>query len=266
MNYDDRIVCFIDILSFKNIINATVNSENKDIKSEIENVNDVLLLARDVLDIDVPCKISKSKVVTQFSDSIVISFNVEEESEIFYTLTEILHLIMNFVKNGILIRGGISYGKLIHNEKIVFGPGLISAYEMESKAALYPRVILDKSIIEIAKFFHSKHADPDIEEEFLMEMVTMDTDDMYYIDYIEKAKSELDEPELEMPSYIDCLKAIIDSNKNYEAPDIKVKIGWLINKYNRLITPLKGIKFIKSLRKEGNIEFADYYDQLEIIE
>ncbi|MDP4209894.1 MAG: hypothetical protein Q8928_13865 [Bacteroidota bacterium] len=266
MEYEHRIVCFIDILGFKNIIAKTINSDNDDVEHEIEKINKLFLLAREILNIDKENRISKTKVITQFSDSIVISFVVDERSEVFFTLLEILHLIINFIYEGILVRGGIAYGKLIHTDKILFGPGLNAAYETESKAALYPRVILDKTVVEIGKRFHAEGSNSTYEEESIMNIITKDTDDMYYIDYIHKAQSELDEPDLDMPEYIERLRQIIKSNQNIDSPDIKVKTGWLINKFNNLIESATNEAFIERLRRTESYELVDYYSNLEKIE
>ncbi|MCB0503829.1 MAG: hypothetical protein KDD32_14200, partial [Bacteroidetes bacterium] len=79
MKYEDRIVAFIDILGFKSHLNkTTLKKDNQliDNENKIKELNEALLLARKVLDIDRPDseKITKEKIVTQFSDSIVISF------------------------------------------------------------------------------------------------------------------------------------------------------------------------------------------------
>lgn len=266
LEYEHRIVCFIDILAFKNIINKTIDKDGNDLIEEIKAVNEALLLVREFLDIEKEFDTTVSKVVTQFSDSIVISFLVNEPSQVFYTLHGILLLIMNFMYRGILVRGGISYGKLIHNDKILFGPGMITAYETESKAALYPRVILDKTVLEIAKMFHAEGSDPESEEESILSIVTKDTDDMYYIDYIQKAESELDLPEYEMPTYISNLRKVIEKNMEFDAPDIKVKTGWLINKFNLLIESATNVEFIEKLKASGEVELADYYSKLKKIE
>ena len=265
MKYDDRIVCFIDILAFRNKIKSTVNADGKDLVEKIKNINEVLLLARDILDVEGKVQFSKSKRTTQFSDSIVISFLVNEKSEIFYTLLDILTLIIKFVNRGILIRGGITFGKLIHNDEIIFGPAMVKAYELESQAALYPRVILDKTVIEKAKENPFKYGDSKSEEDSIMEIITVDTDDMYYIDYIKKAQPTLNNPEFDMPKYIEKLRAIINENQELDSPSIKVKTGWLINKFNKFVDSATDIKHLKQLRLDGENTLADYYSKLEKI-
>ncbi len=46
-----------------------------------------------------------------------------------------------------LIRGGITIGPLYHSEGVVFGRGLVDAHQIESKLALYPRVVVAQKVI-----------------------------------------------------------------------------------------------------------------------
>src|SRR5690606_10023546 len=179
----NRIVLFLDILGFKNIIDDTVNKEN-DVEEKIEflykNLNDIrgFLLER-----------LKSKYtfyrpgrnysikVTQFSDSIIISFlndNNETLSELIRTIQE---LIIRQINNKILCRGAISYGKLIHENKVIFGPALNDAYETETKASIYPRIILDKSIIELGSKGQQSIFREFDKNEMILGHLNQDTDD-----------------------------------------------------------------------------------------
>ena len=66
-------------------------------------------------------KENKSVIVTQFSDSIIISFESDKNATLLILIRTVKELIINLVNKGILCRGAISYGKLIHNENIIFG-------------------------------------------------------------------------------------------------------------------------------------------------
>jgi len=82
--------------------------------------------------------VAESRQVTQFSDSIVISFEISDEPlEFKYLLGELLHLTYELLKSEILIRGGISYGSLIHTDKVLFqsGVSMVNA-AMTTQAAL----------------------------------------------------------------------------------------------------------------------------------
>lgn len=235
MEYEDRIICFIDILGFKEIIYNTFNSDGNTIKEKIENLENAFSRIRYFLDMDNPNEFSKSKMVTQFSDCVVISFRYSEESEVFYTLLDIQHLLINLIYLGIICRGGIVFGKLVHTEKMIFGPGLIDAYTLESKAANYPRIILDESVLNVATNYHAHHHTPKLELDSVKSILGRDTDGMYYIDYFASAQSELDDPELDFPGYLEKMSQIIGMGVKSSKPDIKVKYSWLNQNYNKIV-------------------------------
>lgn len=66
---------------------------------------------------------------------------------------------------------------------------------LETKAALYPRVILEREIVEIGAkrrrrgYFFSE------ERKYVESLLEMDSDGMYYVDYFFKAHQELDNPD-----------------------------------------------------------------------
>jgi len=263
MKYEKRITVFLDILGFKQIIKATEDNQGNDNEEKIKFLHDTILQIRELLDIDNGHQ-AKSKQVTQFSDSVVISFKENEESEVFYTLSDIQTLVINLALRGIICRGGISYGKLIHTDKMIFGPALVEAYETESKAALYPRIILDRTIIDIGKKHHAFHHGEIDEKKAILKILNKDTDDMFYIDYFSKAQSELDDPEYDMPTYIDKLKEIIEAGikAGKKSPDIKVKYNWMKNKFNTMVKAYTDTNFISALNDQ---DLKDYYNELEQI-
>jgi hypothetical protein len=215
----------------KSHISATTNADGTDSESQIRNLSAAFNGMRDILDTDRP-DARPEKEVTQFSDSIVISFPATSESGVFYALLDIMWVQASLVFHGILCRGGIARGKLIHTPKLLFGPALVEAYALESKAALYPRVILDKSIIEAGISAHSRHHLPHHEEQSIMSLVKMDADGMYYIDYITEAQSELNDPELDYPGYLSRLRDIIADGIEASDPSVAVKYMWLREKFS----------------------------------
>jgi hypothetical protein len=84
-----------------------------------------------------------------FSDSIIMSSEV--------SFTGILHIFraahsvsLSLFHLGIFVRGGISIGRLRHDGDKVYGIGLIKAYELENEKAIFPRIILDKEVLNEA--------------------------------------------------------------------------------------------------------------------
>ena len=87
------------------------------------------------------------KRITIFSDSIIISV-LDVENSLLELILDIRYLQQNSVMHGLLLRGGISIGKLIHTEKDIYGPVFIDAYKLESECAIYPRIILHPNIFK----------------------------------------------------------------------------------------------------------------------
>jgi hypothetical protein len=83
--------------------------------------------------------------ITTFSDNVVISEPVEGPN--FHLLLFRLGYMQVIASwSGLLIRGAITIGNLVHDDLVVFGPALNRAYELESQRAIYPRIILDPDI------------------------------------------------------------------------------------------------------------------------
>lgn len=248
MEYEDRVVCFIDILGFKNHIKQTDTGNQKNDKRYIGNLIHAiegirLYTGQDSLEIE--AGISPSKQVTLFSDSIVISFFSNEESEVFSTLLSLLWAQTELISHGILCRGAIVRGKLIHTPNYVLGPALVEAYTLEDEATLYPRIILDDSIINTGVEAHGQHHLPEHEEESIRKLLAKDSDGMYYIDYITRGQSELNDPVNDYPKYLNTLGHLIKEGLKNTSPSIAIKHKWLAEKY------VPHVKDLKKLFKEN---------------
>lgn len=95
--------------------------------------------------------ISDKTNITAFSDSIVVSVKVDDNiNEMASTLIINLSYIgAILLEKGILFRGGLTVGNLIHKENgTVFGQGLIDSYKLESNNAKYPRIILSDNLLK----------------------------------------------------------------------------------------------------------------------
>jgi len=260
-HYEERIIVFIDILGFKEIVQSTIDKDGNEIPRQTAFVQKLLKIAEEIFD-ESP-ELCKSKVVTRFSDTIVVSFKYNEKSQVFYTLLDILHLHMNFLAHGVLVRGGVSFGKILHTNEMIFGPGLVTAYEFESKAAVFPRIVLSDEVIDLG----AKHAidghSYDIEKEHLSDITVKDSDGHYYVDYFSKAHPELDEPDLEYPGYLDALAKIIIKGLTSTSPGVRNKFLWLRERYNAVVKHFRDPEFLKHIEENIDPEIADFYARLE---
>lgn len=263
--YENRITVFLDILGFSKIIMQTVSEDGPDNSSKIEFLTETLSLIKTQLQDDYPDVQRQSRQITHFSDSIIISFKEDQEGEIFNTLFKIQKLIILLVYRGIICRGAISYGKLLHNDEYLFGPALLKAYDLESRVAQYPRVILDKAIIEIGIKFHCQDNSQIEEQEGIRNLLLKDTDDMYFIDYFINPEIALPNFRDDLGTYIKNLRRLIVNGLELGEKDasIKIKYGWMKNKFNSLVHKWKdplGQIFLK-----GNPSLVNYSSDLEYI-
>lgn len=89
--------------------------------------------------------------VYSFSDNFAVVVSFQEAGffsaceQLFWTLQIIQVEIASLF--GVLIRGGITKGKIYAGDNFIYGPALIRAYEIESEIAIYPRLVIDKLLI-----------------------------------------------------------------------------------------------------------------------
>lgn len=227
--YERRIVCFIDILGFSNIIKKTTKSTigvNFDLQN-IVNALDFVHAHFSELSLDYEGLIQLS----QFSDSIVISFPVKNRAEMIVLFKNIKYVQVQLLSEYcILMRGGIVIGNVIHNNSLLLGPAMIDAYMLESKCAMSPRIVIDPKVIyqyRKAVKEYAKNGLSDKEPTF-----SKDLDDTYYIDYFNFDDIEFYLNGNPQEYYSDICKIVRD-NINSTDISIRVKYLWIRNKLKK---------------------------------
>ena len=233
-NYEERIVLFLDILGFKELIKESVEDSAK-----FQKIQTCIKVIRNVFNIT---QKSNERTITQFSDSLVVSFKITEKGEVALLLNKTQELIRNLILKGFVCRGGIAKGELIHNNTFLFGPAFNESYKLESGLAIFPRVIIaDQSIIDIGVENYGYHPsdDPQHEESEINSLIKLDFDGFYYVDYF-SAKSYLS-LSTEEKSYINILRKLINHQLDtFKADDYKrQKYEWMKDKFNKTITDIK---------------------------
>jgi hypothetical protein len=137
------------------------------------------------------------------------------------------------LEKGFLYRGAIVCGKVYHTERKIFGPALINAYEMEKSKAIFPRIIIDESILGIEKCNYPGFHNPDSEYSNLMELILKDFDGKYFINYINKLYTGVNIGIKGEQEHLMWLCDIINElEKKLDKDDsIKCKYLWLKEKY-----------------------------------
>jgi hypothetical protein len=143
--YDDKnpelknsVVCFIDILGFREISErAFTDHKGNDLLAKLNKI-----ISKNIDHIKLNETYDKN--IKIFTDNIVIGIPIYDDGEL-----ELGHVLrgfgayqLSFALKGFFVRGAIDIGKYYCNDNIAFGPALIQAHKLESKEAVYPRIIL----------------------------------------------------------------------------------------------------------------------------
>lgn len=224
LEYEQRLILFLDFLGFRAIVKETVASPTR-LKALLRAIGFLSELKPDEADV--------GKSITQFSDSVVVSYPVTETSSVFNLLFEVALMIIDLAYAGYLLRGAITVGKLIHTDEYLVGPAMIRAYEMESRDAKVPRVLIDPAVVNIARTYHAWQNSPAEEAAYVRGMMTKDEDGRYFYDYVSwhsvvaVAGGDADLYD----AYLENLGTLVDRGLRNKDPQVKEKYLWLHRRY-----------------------------------
>ena len=119
-----------------------------------------------------------------FSDNIVISVSREGESGhgAFCAIAMISAIIqVQFLKHGLLTRGGIASGSYFADDMMVWGTALVKAHGLENSVAVYPRIVVVPELIGELDL-----ANPNCPFTKTKEWIEQDVDGLFMVDYLNK--------------------------------------------------------------------------------
>lgn len=224
--YEERLILFLDFLGFRDIVNETV--KNPDRRAALLRAVGFLSseLMRDK-ETDI------GKMVTQFSDSVVVSYPVTEISSVFTLVNDVALAVIELAYAGYLLRGGITVGKLIHTEEYLVGPAMIKAYEMESRKAKYPRVLIDPVVFKFARMYHAPQNSPADEVGYIRSLLTKDDDGEHFFDYVSWSSvvAEAGGEANLYDAYLASLGMLVGRGLRKKDVHVKEKYLWLHKRY-----------------------------------
>ncbi len=206
LSTENYYVAYLDFLGMKKKI---VNDEKDKHLNNLKNI-----YQKAVEDKQYAIKILGKKIFIKiFSDNIVIavkcSSNDSKNKEIIKNIINLCGLIqINSLKYGYLIRGAIVEDKFCKDDMFIYGKALVKAVYIEENTAIYPRIIIDKSLFNTI----------DSNSKFIKK----DSDSYFYINSFYYFCNDCYKNFKE-----DILKQLKE-NKEKE----KQKIRWFINRYN----------------------------------
>ena len=252
VTYESRLIAFIDILGFKEIVIQSEKDQEK-----LTLLDSVLNYLKDweaseswglkLVEIEEDAQkkgvqnfeIRGKTNSTSFSDSIVVSVKLHSNvNEMASTLiVNLAYIGAVLLEKGILFRGGLTIGNIVHKENgTVFGQGLIDAFRLESNCAKYPRIILSDNLlcklnypIETKRNRYPYHQ---YIERFNDGCVGFHQMIHYQVieNWTEMTSDRLSES-------LDKVRKIIIAglDMSFEKPDVFEKYKWLKEQYNKLI-------------------------------
>ena len=156
---------YLDVLGYKNYLISDLNNSEMKFK-------DKLLNAFHVFD-GINNTVYQYKAV---SDSIFLKCtNRESFIDFLYLLKEIY---VAFIKEGLFLRGGLSYGKHFENDRITYSHVLTKAHELAEKIAEYPRIVIDNNIILMSE---------EIKKDILESNLVLKSGNTYFLNIIDSS-------------------------------------------------------------------------------
>ncbi|MCR8720797.1 hypothetical protein NVV30_19130 [Pseudomonas syringae] len=239
--YRKAIVTFLDILGFRSLI--------KDESSEaIDSILDKM--SKYAAPIADPDDYSYHPITTTFSDCVMrVSFTDSKANSdyqiglLFYELLALVHAQSELIDNDVIVRGGVAFGDISYKNHRIFVPAMVDAYELESKKAVFPRIVINPIWMEALKsdrFIRSKNHTLKEELNHIRKLIRKDDDGVYFIDYIRAIRSELDDPEAGYISFLKRHCSLIKRNLDKHTDQGKVldKYKWLSRYHDELINEL----------------------------
>ena len=237
VQYERCLIVYIDILGFKQ-------------KIDTESANHISRCIRIIKEAVEPYRFKTTfpklppENFVNFSDLCVLWLPLEDEKKwapAGWVTSQILKIVHAqswlLFDEQLLIRGGVTIGPLAKSYGQIFGPGLVRAYELESKQAKYPRVLVDECVIE--EFYRNRRLcvhDPKTDAAYLRDMLQKDTDGKLFVDYLRVVAGELDDPSA-YPGHMASFRGFIDQRLREFAgiESVHEKYEWLSRYHNKTL-------------------------------
>ena len=166
---EDYYICYFDILGYRDFLEKNPEEHKKFLVEVLfSNASIASIIRNTNTSVDIKYR--------AYSDNFIIYFKKSSCDK--YEALRLLSIIVRKIqidllsKFKILVRGGITSGEFFADENILFGEGLVKAYDMENKQAQNPRIIIDREVFSKELSLLEKK-----------EFIKKDTDNYYYVNY-----------------------------------------------------------------------------------
>lgn len=145
LKYGKKLVAFLDLLGITDRIQKERDGKESDIITTMNNI-------KGIVEIEIKnCTQISDLNMLYLSDSFIFSCSIDNLIPFLQILSIIQMRIL--IECQTLLRGAVEYGDITIQDdgKQIIGPAYIDAYQKQEKHAIYPRIIVGKSIIDHMK-------------------------------------------------------------------------------------------------------------------
>jgi hypothetical protein len=144
-----RFVAFFDIMGFKELVERNEHNFVVEKLKILKNAINITNGLKGVNELEIQKNFSDSKAIT-FSDSIIIFTKEDTNKDLNKILLDCSYVLCEALKNGIGIKGAISFGNVTvdFENSLFFGRPIIDAYLLHDQIQLYS-VIVDNNVERI---------------------------------------------------------------------------------------------------------------------
>ena len=231
--YQDRAVAFVDVLGFREKLqefeeDAKLRSAQGTEYLVSEKVNEFVDTFKNVTNL-----LEKGSFrYYLFSDNICITVDyVNKPSLLLSLLFTLSELFYAFAEKGYFLRGGVDVGKFVDEQEIALGIPLASAYEMESKHAVYPRILISERYTELLRAYLADPQAPDSGDLSGQQLIYGSCEHSYLNVFYNVTRRE--DKLVFFTSFREKIAEHLHRNEKKEA--IFIKYDWLAKQYNSFL-------------------------------
>lgn len=210
--YEEKIVAFLDLLGISKQIEDTEKGKNEgEIIKKMKDIKESFARLFDS---------TKNMDFLYVSDSLICTCNITNLEDVISRLAIFqLNVLRDFHT---LLRGAIEYGKVYVDKegKQIIGPAYIQAYKRQEYEAIFPRIIIGKTVLDSAsnkyKLFISRDDEQSID----------------FIGYYQKIETKSNSDVIEMLQHNKVYEYLLDEYDKHNNPKnlkIRSKYAWMIN-------------------------------------
>lgn len=167
---ENKFVAFIDILGFTKMIQEY---DTNPISPLLQDVHKALNHSLDETVRKFGGKLDETFLEHKlFSDCLCVSIPFFDSKADYTSSIGILISLVktyqnNMMKKGYFVRGAIAVGSYFSDENMIFSGGLVKAYNLETYKAIYPRIIIEDTIVSQLRIYHTSSFPTSITNEII---------------------------------------------------------------------------------------------------